>query len=171
MRKIVLNVAVSLDGFIEGPKGEFDWCFADQDYGMTAFMNRIDTIFFGRRSYELMVRMEKIPYPDKIKYVFSRTRESFEGRVKVIGQDMKDSVKDILRRKGKDIWLFGGVDLFHSMLCAGLVDELQLSVHPIMLGSGKSLFGGMKERIHLKLLDAKEYSSGLVQLFYEVAQS
>jgi len=52
MRKIILNLAVSLDGFIEGPNGEIDWCFTDQDYGMTDFLNRIDTIFFGRKSYK-----------------------------------------------------------------------------------------------------------------------
>lgn len=57
MRKVILNLAVSLDGFIEGPNGEFDWCFTDQDYGMTDFMNRIDVIFIERKSYELVLQM------------------------------------------------------------------------------------------------------------------
>ena len=55
MRKLILGVAVSLDGFIEGPNGEYDWCFSDQDYGMSDFMKRIDAIFFGRKSYEVML--------------------------------------------------------------------------------------------------------------------
>lgn len=65
MRKILLNLAVSLDSFIEGPKGEFDWCFTDQDYGMTGFLERIDAIFMGRKSYELFEQMDKNPFPDK----------------------------------------------------------------------------------------------------------
>ena len=73
MRKVMLNLAVSLDGFIEGPNGEFDWCFTDQDYGMMDFMNRIDVIFIGRKSYELVLQMGKHPYSDKLKYVFSKT--------------------------------------------------------------------------------------------------
>ena len=75
MRKIILNVAVSLDGFIEGPNGEFDWCFTDQDYGMSDFMKSIDAILFGRKSYELMLKMSKNPFPEKMKYIFSKTKK------------------------------------------------------------------------------------------------
>ncbi len=88
MRKVILNLAVSLDGFIEGPNGEFDWCFADQDYGMINFMNRIDSIYIGRKSYELVLQMEKNPYPDKLKYVFSRTLKNVGGNTKLISQNM-----------------------------------------------------------------------------------
>ena len=100
MRNILLNLAVSLDGFIKSPNCEFDWCFTDQE--------------------------------------------------------------------GKDIWLFGGSNLIASMLNAGLVDELHLSVHPILLGGGKPLFQGVEGRIKTELLDTKAYSTGLVQLFYRV---
>src|ERR1700754_1747979 len=77
MRKIILNVAVSLDGLIEGPNGEYDWCLTDQDYGMTDFMKRIDTIFYGRKSYEMMLGMEQNgqenPFAKTKSYVFSNT--------------------------------------------------------------------------------------------------
>ena len=73
MRNVILNLAVSLDGFIEGPNGEYDWCFTDQDYGMTEFLQRTDTIFLGRKSYELLMSTEINPFPDMKKYVFSRT--------------------------------------------------------------------------------------------------
>lgn len=63
MRKIILNVAVTLDGYIEGANGEYDWCLTDQDYGMTQFMESIDTVLFGRKSYDLMLQYEKNPYP------------------------------------------------------------------------------------------------------------
>ena len=65
-----------LDGFIEGPNGEFDWCFSDQDYGMTDFLKRIDTILFGRKSYELLVKMDKDSFRDKERFVFSKTLKS-----------------------------------------------------------------------------------------------
>lgn len=166
MRKIILNLAVSLDGFIEGPDGEFDWCFTDQDYGMTDFMNRIDAVFFGRKSYELVLKMDRNPFPDKIKYVFSKTINSVKGQTKIINQNMEEAVNNIKEQEGKDIWLFGGSNLIKNLLNAELVDEMQLSVHPILLGKGKPLFKGIKKRSHLKLIDTKSYSSGLVQLFY-----
>jgi len=105
MRKVILNLAVSLNGFIEGPDGEFDWCFADQDYGMMGFMNRIDSIFIGRKSYELVLQMGKNPYPNKLKYVFSRTLKNVGGNTKLISQNIEEEVKNIIDRDGKDIWL------------------------------------------------------------------
>ena len=79
MSNVLLNLAISLDGFIEGPNGEFDWCFTDQDYGMTAFLARCDAIIFGRKSYELLLQYDADPYPDKMKYVFSNTIGSVAG--------------------------------------------------------------------------------------------
>ena len=72
MRKVILNLAVSLDGFIEGPNGEFDWCFTDQDYGMMDFMNRKDAIFIERKSYKLVCRWEKIPIPTNLNKFFQK---------------------------------------------------------------------------------------------------
>jgi dihydrofolate reductase len=165
MRKVILNLAVSLDGYIEGPKGEYDWCFTDQDYGMTRFLSHIDAIFFGRKSFELVCPMGPNAYPDLARYVFSRTLTSAEGAI-IIKNDIKQNVGKIKRKKGKDIWLFGGAELTNTLLELGLVDELRLSVHPIILGGGKPLFKDSDERMKLKLVDTKTYSTGLVQLFY-----
>jgi dihydrofolate reductase len=167
MRKVILNLAVSLDGFIEGPNGEFDWCMADQDYGLMDFMNRIDSIFIVRKSYELILQMGENPYPDKLKYVFSRTLKNVGGNTKLISQNIEEEVKNIIDQDGKDIWLYGGANLVTSFLNTGLVDEIQLAVHPILLSKGKSLFKDIKERKYFKLIDTKTYSSGLVQLFYQ----
>ena len=113
MRKVVLCVAVSLDGFIEGPKGEFDWCFADQDYGMAAFFKRIDAIFMGRKSYEMASKMEgENPWKGITTYVFSNTLKEItsEDTILVSG-DIVSEVKAIKNTPGKDIWLFGGASL------------------------------------------------------------
>ncbi len=166
MRKLILNLAVSLDGFIEGPKGEYDWCFTDHDYGMTRFLAHVDAVFFGRKSFELVSPMGPNAYPGLTRYVFSRTLPSAEGAT-IISDEPRASVAKIKRMKGKDIWLFGGADLTKSLMELDLVDELQLSVHPIILGGGKPLFKSSDERKKLKLIDAKTYPTGLVQLFYQ----
>ncbi|MEI9920342.1 MAG: dihydrofolate reductase family protein [Bacteroidota bacterium] len=166
MRKIVLNVAVSLDGLIEGPNGEYDWCFTDQDYGLTDFFNSIDTIFMGRKSYEVAVANDGMNMWKGVKtYVFSNTlTESPSKDVKIIRS--MDEVATILQEPGKNIWLFGGAELTTAFINNKLVDELWLSVHPIVLGSGKPLFQNIDTRKNFKLIDTITYSSGLITLKY-----
>ena len=168
MRKVILNLAVTLDGYIEGPNGEYDWCYTDQDYGMTDFMKRTDAIFFGRRSYEVLVGAEKNPYPEKKKYVFSKTMKSAAVDTQIIGDNFIKEVMMIKNQPGKDIWLFGGANLAASLMNAQLVDELQLSIHPILLGKGKPLFHGLKERTKFALIETKTYSTGLIQVLYRL---
>jgi dihydrofolate reductase len=165
VRKLILNLAVSLDGFIEGPNGEFDWCFTDQDYGMKEFLRRIDTIFFGRKSYEVLLSMEKKPYPTASKYVFSRTLSSVRDAT-LVSTDIAEKVQSIKNEEGKNIWLFGGATLAGSLMNLGLVDELQLAVHPLFLGRGKPLVSTLENRFPLQFVRSKSYSTGLVQLFY-----
>ncbi len=168
MRKVILNLAVSLDGFIEGPRGEYDWCLVDQDYGMTEFLKRVDAIFFGRKSYERLIESETSPYPEKHKYIFSNSLLAAPVGTQLVYGNIKKEVTAIKNQEGKDIWLFGGAGLTTTLLNANLVDELQLSVHPLILGQGKALFAHVARRITLQLRDSKKYPTGLVQLFYNV---
>jgi len=169
MRKLILGLAVSLDGFIEGPNGEYDWCFTDQDYGMSEFYKRIDAVFMGRKSYELTQTMEGGAGIPKMKtYVFSNTLKSVPNDMVLVSGDIVKQVHDIKQSPGKDIWMFGGASLTASMMNAGLIDEVSLAVHPILLGKGKPLFSGISERIHLKLTDQKTYATGLVILNYDM---
>lgn len=168
---ILLNLAVSLDGFIEGPQGEFDWCFTDQDYGMTEFLSRCDAIIFGRKSYELMLQYEENPYPTKMKYVFSNTLQSAAGQATIVNGSIPEAVAQIRQRTAGDIWFFGGARLLEDFMQHDLIDEMHLSVHPILLGAGKPLFSGLRERKHLRLIETKSYDSGLVQLIYGKAGS
>ena len=170
MRKIILSLAVSLDGFIEGPNGEYDWCFTDQDYGMSDFFKRIDTIFMGRKSYDLALTMNETVMPGIPKlreYVFSRTLKEVRSGSFLIKGDIGAEVLKIKQEQGKDIWLFGGAELTSSFLNLGLVDELSLAIHPIILGAGKPLFIDIQNRMNLHLVDTKSYSSGLVIVTYE----
>lgn len=170
MRKVILGVAVSLDGFIEGPNGEYDWCFTDQDYGLKDFMKRIDAIFFGRKSYDLVLTTEPAnnPWKNMKSYVFSNTMKETEKDFEIVSGDIRQAVDRIKNEKGKDIWLFGGASLTTSLMNARLVDEVWLAVHPILLGKGKPLFTGIDGRIKTKLTNSKIYSTGLVSLWYDV---
>ncbi|XZF14560.1 dihydrofolate reductase family protein [Chitinophagaceae bacterium MMS25-I14] len=169
MRNILLNVAVTLDGYIEGPNGEYDWCFVDEneDYGMIAFLNRTDAIFYGRKSYETLLAAGPNPFADKKQYVFSSTLRPTEG-ITVLDGDATVHARAIKATPGKDIWLFGGAQLTEALMQAGLVDELVLSVHPLLLGNGKQLFRPQNSRQPLQLINSTAYDSGLVQLHYKV---
>lgn len=171
MRKLILGVAVTLDGFIEGPNGEYDWCFTDQDYGLTEFGQSIDALFMGRKSYEVAKKYEgERPWSGATAYVFSRTLQpGDEPGIILVPEASAQAVQAIKQQQGKDIWLFGGADLTRQFINARLVDELWLSVHPILLGSGKTLFQGIEGRIPLSLLEEKKYETGLVSLRYALA--
>lgn len=170
MRKVILQLAVSLDNYIEGPNGEYDWCFLDQDYGMLDFFKRIDSVFMGRKSYELALSMGDVemPHPKLTEYVFSTTLSEVRPGSILIKENIDTRVKEIKNESGKDIWLFGGASLTTSFLNLRLVDEIILAVHPIILGSGKPLFANILNRIKLTLIGYKTYSTGLVSLSYVV---
>ena len=172
MRKVILGLAVSLDSFIEGPNGEYDWCFTDQDYGLSTFFKRVDTVFVGRKTYEMSLGMESggAGFPKFKEYIFSTTLDKVKEGATLINGDIKTQVQEIKKEKGKDIWLFGGAGLTTSLLNLGLVDELSLAVHPILLGGGKPLFNNIKYIIKLTLVDIKTFSTGLVSLTYNIGQ-
>lgn len=169
MRKIVLALAVSLEGFIEGPKGEFDWCFTDQDYGMAEFLKNVDAILYGRKSYELMMRMEGgNPFASIKGYVFSNTLKKTAEGFELISGDVIGKVRSMKAAAGKNIWLFGGASLTSSLMNEDLVDELWLSIHPILLGAGKPFVGNLRKRTPLELLEMKPYSTGLLSVRYKL---
>ena len=175
MRKVILQVAISLDGYIEGPNGEYDWCFTDQDYGMSEFFERIDSVFYGRKSYELILSVGEeaaMPgFPKLTEYVFSTTLQDVKQGVILISENIEAEVKRIKSEPGKDIWLFGGASLTASLMNLGFVDEISLAVHPVILGGGKPLFSDINYRLPLSLTGTKTYSSGLVSLSYKLAYS
>jgi dihydrofolate reductase len=171
MRKVALGVAVSLDGYIEGPNGEYDWCFNDQDYGLSEFMKRIDGIFMGRKSYEISNAYEgPNPWKDVKTYVFSNTLETVSENAEIVRGNINKIVLDLKKQPGKDLWLFGGADLTTSFVNANLVDEFWLAIHPVILGSGKPLFSNIQERMHLTLKSHQVYNTGLVSVCYTRAE-
>lgn len=181
MRKIILDLAVTLDSLIEGPNGEYDWCILDEEANLDAFLEDIDTIFYGRVSYDLWGNYqpeENAPsfmkdlfnaVHTKEKIVFSKTKGS-DGKATFISSDIAQQVEEIRKRPGKNIWLYGGAGLIKTFIELELIDEFRLAVHPVVLGQGKALFSGIDKRLNLRLKSTKPSRSGVVQLVYETVR-
>jgi len=172
MRKVIYGGAMSLDGFIAGPKGEFDWIVMDPDIDFMALMGRFDTFLLGRKTFEVMRRMADAapPTPGIQNIVFSRTlRPSDCPAGTILSDDAEAVVADLRRKPGKDIALFGGGELFRSLLAAGLVDEVHFNVVPVLLGGGTAMLPSPADRRRLKLKKHRVYEkTGTVGLEYEV---
>jgi dihydrofolate reductase len=159
MRKIILSVAVSLDGYIEGPNGEYDWCPPPSKKEMGDFLLGIDTIFMGRKSYEMA---GKSMFRDKEHYIFSDTLPDKTKGVYLIRSNMLKTVSLMQQEKGKNIWLYGGASLISTFVNQNMVDEMWLALVPIVLGGGKPLFENIAERKKYKLTESnvsEEYLS------------
>jgi dihydrofolate reductase len=171
MRKVVYGGAMSLDGFIAGPNGEYDWIVMDPDIDFTEMMARYDTFLIGRKTFEAMRRMggEAPPTPGIQNIVFSRTLNPREYPGVMIHADAEPVVRELRTKPGKDIALFGGGELFRSLLAAGLVDQVGFAVIPVLLGGGIPFLPSPAGRTTLKLTKHRVYEkSGTVSLEYDI---
>lgn len=178
MKKIILDLATTLDGFIEGPNGEIDWCIMDDDMDFDGFISGIDTIFYGRVSYDAWgnYQPDENAAPEeqkfwntihsKKKFVFSSQNRE-DKNATFIQSDFAEKVAEIKKQGGKDIWLYGGASLIKTFIEHHLIDVYRISVHPVALGSGKPLFENLKERLNLTLIATNVFKSGVVQLIYQ----
>ncbi len=182
MRKIILQMMVSADGYFEGPNREIDWHNVDNEFNENAveFLNTVDTLLFGRVTYELMAGYWPTPFArddDPIiaermnnlsKIVFSNTLQKVEwNNSRLIRGNVKDEISKLKNQPGKNIAVFGSSGLSVELMKHGLIDELAIMINPIILGNGKSLLKGLNSRYKLKLLRTKVFSSGNVALYYK----
>ncbi len=173
MRKVVLGLGISLDGYIARPDGSVDFLFMPKDYSMVPFFGRIDTAVMGRRTYEVSLKMGGGSFGSSMaSFVMSRTLPAGKrAGVTFTAQSPAALIEQIRERSGKDIWLMGGGELARDFLKADLVDELHIGVVPILLGEGLPLFpSGFPQRDFL-LLENKTFSRGLISLKYERLRS
>jgi dihydrofolate reductase len=171
MRKVVYGGAMSLDGYIAGPNGEFDWIVPDPDMDFGAMMARYDTFLIGRKTFQAMQKMggEAPPTPGIQSIVFSRTLRPEDCPNALLSDDAEGVVRELRTKPGKDIALFGGGELFRSLLAAGLVDEVGVSLVPVLLGGGIPFLPSPADRARLALKKHRLYEkTGTVLLEYHI---
>lgn len=166
MRRIRYQVACSLDGYIAGTDDEYDWIVEDPDIDFTAIFDEFDTLLMGRRTFEATPET----FPGMKTFVFSRSLDPEDHPDVTIVSDRVRETLDALRAEpGKDIWLFGGGELFRSLLELGCVDTVEPAVMPVVLGGGRPFLPAPAMRRRLSLTGQRVYgSSGIVLLQYDV---
>ena len=172
MRRIRYNCAMSLDGYIAGPDDEFDWIGVDPDIDFEELFGQFDTFLLGRRTFEVTGDPGASAQSGTRTFVFSRTlsQDDYEN-VTIVGDNWEDVVRSLREESGKDIWLFGGGELFRSLCAEGLVDTVEVSIVPILLGGGIPLVPELSKRIGLTLTGQRVFEkTGTVSLVYEVKQ-
>jgi dihydrofolate reductase len=172
MRKIVAGFAISLDGYMEGPNGEYDWMTATLDPGhdFSESMKRFDTFLYGRRTYEKILPAGMGGLKDFSNYVFSKTLQNPVPPFMLASGAIDDFISDLRQKQGKDIALYGGADLLASFLELDLIDEMTMTIIPVVLGSGKPAVGFLDTFKWLKIVEVKQFKRGNVQLTYEVVK-
>jgi dihydrofolate reductase len=173
MRKVTFGGANSLDNFLARKDDAVDWLlWCDEAAAvMSSYWKTIDTILMGRKTYEVALHHSKgkSPYPGMRSYVFSKTLPPESHRdVTVVPGDASDFVRRLKTEPGKDICLMGGGELANSLFEAGLVDEIGLNIHPVLLGSGIPLFHATSRQINLELLESNTFKNGCVFVRYRV---
>ncbi|WP_258102351.1 dihydrofolate reductase family protein [Marinoscillum pacificum] len=167
MKRVKLFIATSLDGYIARSNGDVDWLYTDQDYGYTNFLETIDTVLMGGKTYRQVLGFGDWPYSTKKSYIFTHDLQSEStDEITFIHHDIPGCVRRLKKEKGKDIWLVGGAEINTILLEAGLIDELWIFKMPVLLGTGVPLFNSSKSETWLQIKDIEEFDSGLVKMIY-----
>ncbi|MDH5680664.1 MAG: dihydrofolate reductase family protein [Spirochaetota bacterium] len=166
--RVVLFIASSLDGYIARPDGRVDWLFQDGDYGYDGFYESIGSVIMGGKTFEMINSFGEFPYKEKECFVFSRKTTVSHPDVEFVSDDIADFTRKLKTSQEKDIWLCGGSEIISVLMAHHLVDQIILSVHPVIIGEGIALFKNETGDWPLRLVKCQSFSSGLVQLGYDV---
>jgi dihydrofolate reductase len=174
MANIKLFIATSIDGYIARLDGSLDWLDDvpnpdNIDHGYRDFYSGIGTLFMGRKTYEAILGMDvDWPYEDAKTYILTRNADytATTPHTYVINEDILGLVEEIREEEDKDIWLVGGGELVSMFMDLKLIDEMILSVIPVVLGSGIPLFASDSQQVKFKLLDSRVFETGIINLHY-----
>lgn len=169
MRRIRYSVAMSLDAYIAGPKGEADWVVVDPEFDFSSVFRQFDTILVGRKTFEVMAAAKRTTMPGMKTIVCSTTLNPQDHpEVSLIASGHLEALARLKAQPGKDIWLFGGGSLFRSIAEYGLVDTVEVAVVPVLLGGGVPMVPGLSNRIGLSLTAHKLHQTGTMSLEYSL---
>jgi dihydrofolate reductase len=174
VRKVVLGLGISLDGYIARPDGSVDFLFMPKDYSMAPFFKTIDAAIMGRKTYDVALKMGGGSFggSSMATYVMSRALPAgVRNGADFVKQSPAALVRRLRAKPGKDIWLMGGGELARAFLRADLVDELYLGVVPVLIGAGIPLFPAGFPQREFELLENKTYSKGMIALKYKRVRS
>jgi dihydrofolate reductase len=172
VRKIIVHIAASADGFIARPDGNLDWLTRRPApkgfYGMPKFMQTVDAKILGRKTFDLSVTLGTPFRDDDPHYVFSRQPPSkaLPPGVHFVSQSVRSFATRLRKERGKNIWLMGGGEIIGAFLDAGLIDEFVVTVIPTLIGEGIPLVAPRRRNLSLRLRSAKPFPDGVVQLHY-----
>ena len=171
MKRVRYQVACSVDGYIAGPNDDFDWITPEPTFDFEALFAQFDTLVMGRRTYEVAKAMSE-SWRGKQVLVASRTlRPEDHPGIEVVGEGLEARIRELREEPGKDIWLYGGGDLFAQVLAWDLVDTVEPALIPILLGGGLQFLPSPAVRRRLKLARHQVYPGGMVLLEYAVEKS
>jgi dihydrofolate reductase len=162
---------MSLDGYIATPTGEYDWIVQDPDMDFSAMMSRFDTFLIGRKTFDTVGRHLKLMPRNTTSVIFSRTLRQADHPNVLISDNAEAFVADLRKKPGKDISLFGGGELFRTLLQANLVDRVEVSLIPVLLGEGIPFLPPPAPRTKLRRLEQRLYkTTGIIHLEYEIVR-
>lgn len=172
-RKLILYIAMSLDGFIAGPGEDLSFLSMvekeGEDYGYGEFVKTVDTIIIGRKTYDKVIAMGyEYPHTDKDVYIVSRTPRPPAGTFQYYTGNLTDLVTKVKSKHGRNIYCDGGAEIVQELLRNKLIDELIVSIIPVLLGDGTRLFKDGRPKQALRLVSGKTFEKGLAQLHYVV---
>ncbi len=182
MRKVIFFMLISLDGFYEGPNHDLNWHHVDEEFNKFAIaqLNAVDTLLFGRVTYEMMAsywptsaavtddpivakKMNSLP-----KIVFSKTLSRVDWQnTKLIKNNVVEEILKLKQQTGRDLIILGSSDLAVTFIEHDLIDEYRIMINPVVLGGGKTLFNGINDKLNLKLISTKTFSSGNFLVYYQ----
>jgi len=171
-RKVVLYIAISLDGYIAKPNDDLSFLSivekAGEDYGYADFIKTIDTVILGRKTYDwVMTQVPEFPHADNETFVITRTAKASIGKTHFYTENPGELISKLKEKMGATIFIDGGAEVVTALLQEKLIDEIILSIIPILIGNGVRLFKDGRPEEQLELISSKSFEKGLVQLHYK----
>ena len=171
-RKVILYIAMSLDGYIARENDDISWLSVvekpGEDYGYSNFIRNIDTVIMGRKTYEKVISFGvEFPHKDKKCYVLSRIKNGMDENIEYYSGNLEKLIASLKKKEGNNIFVDGGAEVANELIKIKMIDEFVISILPIFLGSGIKLFKDGRPEQRLKLIDSRRFSTGLVQVRYE----